>query len=425
MADRPPCESRVSTLRRQSRIRKEPVVSPHPTTFVGLDVHKNTIQVAVLVPGRSEWLEWGEAHTGEAVRRLARRLLREAPGAVECCYEAGPTGYFLQRKLRSLGVGCTVVAPSLIPVKPGVRIKTDRRDARKLAELFRAGLLTEVHPPSETDEAFRDLCRCRGQAQRDLLRAQHRLSKFLLRRHLIYRETKHHWGTRHLAWVRALKFEDSSSQAVFESYLLTVDQLAERRQQLDRTITEAAAQEPYRQPVAWLRCFRGIDTLTAACLVAELHDFRRFHSPRQLMAYLGLVPTENSSGSRESRGSITKAGNSHVRRLLVEAAWHHRYKPRVTGPILRRRAGQPARILALADRAQERLYARYWRMTRRGTAQPKVIVAMARELVGYLWAALHPDTLPTRPVTSGETKDVSEAPSQIPHPLEIVAPARS
>ena len=151
-------------------------MSPDSTTFVGLDVHKNTIPVAVLVPGRAEVLEWTEAHNAESIRRLARRLLREAPGAVECCYEAGPTGYFLQRKLRSLGVGCTVVAPSLIPVKPGARIKTDRRDARKLGELHRAGLLTEVHPPSETDEAFRDLCRCRGQAQRDLIRAQHRLS---------------------------------------------------------------------------------------------------------------------------------------------------------------------------------------------------------------------------------------------------------
>jgi transposase len=190
-------------------------------------------------------------------------------------------------------------------------------------------------------------------------------------------------------------------------------------------VAEAAAQDPYREPVAWLRCFRGIDTLTAACLVAELHDFRRFQHPRQLMAYLGLVPSEHSSGMCESRGSITKTGNSHVRRLLVEAAWHHRYKPRVTGPLLRRRQGQPARILALADRAQERLYARYWRMTRRGTIHPKVIVAMARELVGYLWAALHPDAQPMRPGAPAETKPLSRTPFQSPRPPAIVAPARS
>lgn len=158
-----------------------------------------------------------------------------------------------------------------------------------------------------------------------------------------------------MAWIRAMKFEDASSQAVFESYLLAVDQLTERLQQLDRKVAEAAAEAPYREPVSWLRCFRGIDTLTAACLVAELHDFRRFRSARQLMAYLGLVPSEHSSGMHGARGSITKTGNCHVRRLLVEAAWHHRYKPRVTGPLLRRRQGQPARILALADRAQERL----------------------------------------------------------------------
>lgn len=394
------------------------------TTYVGLDVHKDTIQVAVLVPGRSDVVEWTEGHNAESIRRLARRLLREAPESVECCYEAGPTGYFLQRKLRSLGVGCTVVAPSLIPVKPGARIKTDRRDARKLAELFRANLLTEVHPPSETEEAFRDLCRCRGQAQRDLLRAQHRLSKFLLRRHVIYGETKHHWGTRHMAWIRALRFEDLSSQTVFESYLLAIEQLAERLHQLDLKVSAAADQEPYREPVAWLRCFRGIDTLTAACIVAELHDFRRFPNPRSLMAYLGLVPSEHSSGSRESRGPITKAGNSHIRRLLVGAALKNRHKPRLAGPILQRREGQPGRILALADRAQERLYARFWRMTQRGIVHPKVIVAMARELVGYLWAALHPDAQPTRPDATGQ-KQSSITPSLNPHRREIVAPTRS
>jgi transposase len=392
---------------------------------VGLDVHKSTIQIAVLLPGSPDRLEWTEAHNLESIRRLARRLLREAPGPVECCYEAGPTGYVLQRKLRSLGVGCTVIAPSLIPVKPGARIKTDRRDARKLAELHRAGLLTGVHPPSETEEAFRDLCRCRGSVQRDLIRARHRMNKFLLRRHVIYTQTKHHWGTRHLAWLRALKFDDPASQAVFESYLLTIDQLTERRDQLDVHVTEAAAKDPHREPVAWLRCFRGIDTLTAACLVAELHDFRRFRSPRQLMAYLGLVPTEHSSGNRESRGSITKAGNSHVRRLLIEAAWHHRYKPRITGPITRRREGQPARILSLADRAQERLYARYYRMTKRGVIGPKVIVAMARELVGYLWAALHPDAGPVREDISPKSKEANRAPHQNTHSPAIEAPAPS
>jgi transposase len=200
-----------------------------------------------------------------------------------------------------------------------------------------------------------------------------------------------------MIWLRALSFEDRPSQAVFESYLLAIDQLTERLQQVDRELAEMALQDPYAEPVAWLRCFRGIDTLTAIGLVAELHDFRRFRSPGALMAFVGLVPSERSSGETERRGSITKTGNGHVRRLLVEAAWHHRYKPRVTGPLLRRREGQPSRILALADRAQERLYRRYLRMSARGKSHPKTIVAMARELVGYLWAALHPDAQPMRP----------------------------
>ena len=371
-------------------------MSQDSITWVGLDAHKNSNKVAAFFPERPEPVEWQEVTTVEAVRRLARKLRREAPGEVRCCYEAGPTGYALQRQLRAEGIACTVVAPSLTPVKPGVRIKTDRRDARKLAELFRAGLLTEVHPPSESDEALRDLCRCRDDVRVDLLRARHRLSKFLLRRHCIYRQTKHHWGSRHVAWLEQLRFDDAMSQATFDSYFLAVQQLEERQRQLDARLAEFGGQEPYREPVAWLRCFKGIDTVTAVCLVAELHDFRRFRSPRQLMAYVGLVPSESSSGERERRGSITKSGNRHVRRLLVEAAWHHRHRPALSAPLRARREGQPARVLAIADRAQERLSARYRRMSQAGKVHPKTIVAMARELAGYLWAVLHPAAAPTR-----------------------------
>jgi len=371
-------------------------VSPHDTTWVGMDAHKNSIKVAALLPGQAEPVEWTEDTTAEAVHRLARKLQRLGPGEVRCCYEAGPTGYALQRQLRGAGIPCTVIAPSLTPVKPGTRIKTDRRDARKLAELFRAGLLTEVHPPSESDEALRDLCRCRDDVRVDLLRARHRLSKFLLRRHLIYRQTKHHWGTRHLAWLEQLRFDDPMSQATFDSYFLAVQQLEERQRQLDAQLATFGAQEPYRESVAALRCFKGIDTVTAVCLVAELHDFRRFRSPRQLMAYVGLVPSESSSGERERRGPITKSGNRQVRRLLVEAAWHHRFRPALSAPLRARRAGQPARVLAIADRAQERLCARFRRMGAAGKVQPKTIVAMARELCGYLWAVLHPAAVPSR-----------------------------
>ncbi len=376
-------------MRCQSRIRKEPVVDTDTTTYVGLDVHKRNVAVAMLLPGRTEPVEWQEPHDATAARRLARRMLREAPGKVVCCYEAGPTGYVLQRRLRAEKVLCLVVAPSLIPVQPGNHVKTDRKDARKLASLLRAGLLTEVHPPSEEQEAFRDLCRCREDVQQDLIRARHRLSKFLLRRHIIYNETKHHWGSRHMAWLQQLRFEaDEASQAVFDSYMLSIEQLDERLLQLENKMGEFGCQEPYREPVGWLRCFRGIDMVTAASLIAELHDFRRFTSARQLMSYLGLVPRESSTGERERRGPITKAGNGHVRRLLIEAGWHNRSHPAIGLPLRERRQGQPARVIAIADRAQERLHRRFVRMTFKGKPSQVVVVAMARELVGYIWSVL-------------------------------------
>ena len=276
-------------------------------TWVGLDAHKKSIQVAMLVPGREEPLRWQEANEESAVRRLARRLNRESPGEVRACYEAGPLGYALQRELESQGVICEVVASSLIPIKPGERIKTDWRDARKLAELLRAGLLTAVQAPNEADEALRDLCRGRDSVRQDLMRARHRMSKFLLRRGYRYHDTPGHWGVRHLMWLRSLRFEHAAAQASFDHYLLTIDHLEERRRQMDAHLGTFGDQEPYRQPVAWLRCFRGIDTVTAVSLGAELHDFRRFRSARALMAYLGLVPSERSSGEPSVQGNIKES----------------------------------------------------------------------------------------------------------------------
>ena len=353
-------------------------------TWVGLDAHKKWIHVAMFVPGREEPVTWQEANEESAVRRLARRLTREAPGEVRSCYEAGPLGYALQRELEAQGVVCEVVAPSLIPIKPGERIKTDWRDALKLAELLRAGMLTEVQAPKEADEALRDLCRGRDSVRQDLMRARHRMSKLLLRRGYRYRETQRQWGVRHMAWLRPLHFEHAAAQATFDHYLMTIDHLDERLLRMDAHLGEFGSQDPYREPVAWLRCFRGIDTVTAVSLVAELHDFRRFRSARALMAYLGLVPSEHSSGEKRHQGSITRTGNNHVRRLLVEAAWHHRHRPVMSQPLRKRREGQPAHIIAIADRAQERLHARFVRMTKRGIPYNKTIVAMARELVGYL-----------------------------------------
>ena len=357
------------------------------STFVGLDAHKESIFVAMLVPGE-KLTQWQVRNEVAAVRRLARKLKREASGSVECCYEAGPCGYSLQRQLRREGVSCAVVAPSLIPVKPGERIKTDSRDAKKLAELLRAGLLTEVHPPTEDDEAVRDLCRCREDATEDRERARHRLAKLLLRRGVIY-PGKKQWTRAHREWLRTVQFERPADRTVVEDYVRALEQVEERLRTLDEQLVVAAQIEPYRSPVAWLRCFRGIDTVTALTLVAELHGFERFRSARELMAYLGLVPSEHSSAESHRRGRITKAGNRHARRLLVEAAWHYQHRPGVGAALRKRRVGQPVRIITLADKAQQRLHRRYWKLlATRGKPPNQAVVAVARELTGFVWAAL-------------------------------------
>jgi transposase len=282
-----------------------------------------------------------------------------------------------------------VIAPSLIPVKPGQSIKTDRRDARKLAELLRAGLLTEVHPPSEDEEAVRDLCRSRDDAQRDLTRARNRLGKFLLRRGRVYcvgrRPT---WSQKYRWWLQHLSFERSADQTIFEDYLLAVSQLETRLEALDQELARLSGADPYATPVAALRCFHGIDTVTAMALVAELHEPRRFATARQLMAYLGLVPRESSSGDRRRQGGITGAGNRHVRRLLVEAAWHYRHKPQIGRALRLRRRGQSPAVVAHADRALRRLTLRHRRMMHQGKHPNTVTVAIARELTGHIWNAL-------------------------------------
>jgi transposase len=283
---------------------------------------------------------------------------------------------------------CVVVAPSLIPRKPGERVKTDRRDARKLAELYRAGLLTEVHAPTPAGEAARDLCRAREDAQEDLMRCRHRLSKMLLRRGWTWNGTKRAWSQAHRLWLRSLRFEHEADQLVLEDYLLAIEQLEQRLPWFEQRIEQLSEQPAYAEAVAALRCFRGIDTITAMGLVTELHDFMRFDSARGLMAFLGLVPSEHSSGESERRGGITKAGNRHARRLLIEAAWHYRHRPNTTN-LKHRRQGQSPHVVAVADKAMLRLHRRFNRMLEKGKPRPKIVVAVARELAGFVWAALH------------------------------------
>ena len=364
------------------------------TTYVGVDAHKKDLFVAMLVGHTATPVTWQLANEPNAVRRLVRTLERDAPGPVRLCYEAGPCGYALQRQVTTARVRCQVIAPALIPRKPGERIKTNRRDARKLAELLRAGLLTEVRPPTPDEEAVRDVCRARDDARVDLQRCRHRLGKFLLRRGLHFRGRS--WTQAHRRWIDSLAWTQPAEHVVVDEYRLAVDQLEARLGELDGHLATIAETEPYRERVGWLRCFRGIDTLTAILILAELHDFRRFQSPRALMAYLGLVPGEDSSGEKQRRGPITRAGNTLVRRLLVETAWHYQHQPSIGAALTRRRKGQPGRVIAIADTAQQRLCRRFRRLTAQHKPAPKVVVAIARELAGFLWAALQPAPVPAR-----------------------------
>ena len=358
------------------------------TTYVGIDAHKKDLFIAMLVGTAAVPVSWTVANEPNAVRRLVRKLEREAPGAVQVCYEAGPCGYALQRRMTTPRVSCQVIAPALVPRKPGERVKTNRRDARKLVELLRAGLLTEVRPPTPEEEAVRDLCRARDDARTDLQRCRHRLGKLLLRRGLHY--SGRNWTRAHRQWMDSLIWTHAAERVVVEDYLLAIDQVETRLSELDVRLTAIAQTDPYREPVAWLRCFRGIDTLTAILIWAELHDFRRFQAPRALMAYLGLVPGEDSTGEKHRRGRITRTGNSVVRRLLVETAWHYQHRPAVGVGLARRRKGQPGRVIAIADKAQQRLCRRFRKLATEHKPAPKIVVAIARELAGFLWAALQP-----------------------------------
>jgi transposase len=357
-------------------------------TYVGIDAHKKDLFIAMLVGDQKTPVTWTVPNEPNAVRRLVRKLEREAPGPVRAFYEAGPCGYALQRQLTTPKVSCDVVAPALIPRKPGERVKTNLRDSRKLVELGRAGLLTAVRPPTPAEEAVRDLARARDDAREDLQRCRHRLSKLLLRRGLHHQGRN--WTRGHRQWLNSLTWTHAAEQAVVDDYLLAIDHTEARLIELDARLAEIAETEPYRTRVGWLRCFRGIDTLTAILILAELHDFRRFPSPRALMAFLGLVPGEDSSGEKHRRGRITRTGNTLVRRLLIETAWHYQHRPSVGVALTRRRKGQPSRVIAIADKAQQRLCRRFRRLAEHHKPAPKIVVAIARELAGFLWAALQP-----------------------------------
>jgi transposase len=304
---------------------------------------------------------------------------------LRCCYEAGPCGFELQRQLEQMGIECVVVAPSLIPRKPGERIKTDRRDAAKLARLDRARELTPIHVPTSDAEAVRDLVRAREDVRKDITAARHRLGNFLLRHGRIYRDGTN-WTKQHRAWLLEQKFERPAEKLAFDHYLAAVDHQEACRDNLEKEINDVAARPPYVDAVQRLSCLRGIATLSAMVLLTEIQDFRRFARPRELMAYVGLVPSEYSSGATERRGGITKTGNSHARRILIEAAWHYCRPPVVKHRVHHSLKGQPAHRVEIARKAQARLHKRYVRLVGRGKSRQTAVVALARELCGFVWS---------------------------------------
>jgi transposase len=345
---------------------------------VGLDVHARSIRLAAV---RAD--ELLEERTLPYDEEMVERILRRWP-SVRCCYEAGPTGFGLYRHLVERGIDCAVVAPGLVPQRPCDRVKTDPRDARKLARLLAGGLLEPIHVPPPELEAARDLVRAREDARLDRMRDRHRLSKFCLRHGRLLPTSG--WTVLRRKWLAEQRFGHAAEQISFDSYLQTVDLVDARIEQLERAIRETAGQEPWCELIARLRCLRGIDTLTALGLVAEIGDFGRFRNAQEFMAFVGLVPSEHSSGERRRQGSITKVGNSHVRRLLVEAAWHARRRPTVGYELSRRQRSQDAAVIERAWRCQQRLYTRWQRMAGRGKPQQKIVVACARELAGFVWA---------------------------------------
>lgn len=351
--------------------------------WIGLDVHAENIAVARL-DGDSNVVQRSTIeNTPKLVQRAVRRWLEE--GEVAACYEAGVCGFELYRQLTKLGVSCDVVAPSLIPKKPGERIKTDRRDAEKLARMLRSGELTAVHVPSEEQESARDLVRAREDAREHRTAARHQLGKFLLRHGHRFTNGRN-WTGKFWKWVATIKMEHAPSQLALEHYIEQVKHLDARIAALEDEIAKLAASDTYRARVERLSCFRGVSTLTAMVVLTELFDLRRFQNARQLMAYLGLVTSEYSSGGKERRGGITKTGNAHVRRVLVEAAWAYRHKPSINTRQRELLARQKPAVAALASKATMRLGKRYARLTGRGKRAQVAVTAVARELSGFIWA---------------------------------------
>lgn len=361
-------------------------------TWVGLDVHAAKV-VACIV----------DAESGEM---SVRRLPGDTPAVVGFCaglarparvaYEAGPTGFGLARALHAAGIACVIAAPGKIERPAQDKIKTDRRDAERLVRLLMIDGLHAVRVPTDEEEALRDLVRAREDLRGDLMRARHRLGKLLLRHGVRYDGEGENWTQRHRRWLGKVELPERGAQATLLDYLGAIDALVIRRDQLEATIAELIPGSPWARDVARLKCLRGIDTLTAVGLCAEIAPFERFEHPKQLMNYVGLVPSEKSTGQTRRQGAITKSGSQHARRLLVEAAWHYRRPPRLGDTLKSRQADQPPVVIATAWKTQQRLHHLWRRLdTQRGKRKTIVAAAVARHLAGFCWAIVTANTDPS------------------------------
>lgn len=363
-------------------------INHHALIYVGLDVHKDSISAAALRGNEERFFGEKRFATKNLIplRKFLDKLRKH--GRVVCCYEASGAGFHLRRRLVEWGYECEIAASSLIPTKPGERKKCDRLDAQRIANYLRAGLLTFINVPTAEQEAARDLVRCRRSVRKDVTAWKHRTTKFLGTKGAVYRDGKN-WTGKHRTWLERIKLPLETDAETLRFKLETLAYLERRLQEIDAKIEALSQKEAFRLPVGYLRGFKGVDTLTAMVVATELCDIRRFSGPRKLMAYAGLVPSLHQSGSgNNTAGSITKAGNSYLRHVLVQAAWNYSRKP-CRSPVLRKRQeGLPAWLVEYSDKAQQRLYSRFHHLAR--TRDKNIaVVAVARELVGFLGAALN------------------------------------
>lgn len=358
---------------------------PPDKRVLAMDVHKATISAGLLEVGSTTVVVDKISTDDDSVGRLIGRF--DDPGSVWACYEVGPTGYELARVLERSGIHCEVIAPSLIPARPGDRVKTDRRDAVRLAQLFRAGQLSSVRVPTPAEEAVRDLCRARADMVIDRTRARHRLGKFLLRHGRVWRGGDN-WTLKHQAWIRAQRFDESALACTFGHYQATLTAREAAVDAIDADLVEWFDREPFADAVTRLSAYRGLTQLGGLTLASEVCDWHRFPTASMFMGFCGLVPSEYSSGSRTQRGGITHAGNTHLRTQLVESAWAYKARP-CTGPTLRRRQeGVNPATVARANSAQLRLCGKFRRLDDRKTNRKTVVTAIARELAGFVWAEM-------------------------------------